>query len=244
MICIVMTYLSRQAQLNNTLESFRQYDPKEFVVVVVDDGSPQDIILPNLPFKVDVIKVSNKTWHNTCVPFNMGCKAALAYDPEVIILQNAECQHEGDILSEAIKVKDDNYISFACYSLAHGETPVVEKQNKAASFNDESSWYNHSVYRPVGFHFCCAITADNLRKLNGFDERLADGVAYEDNMFLHQIACLGLRIDFVDYPMVYHQWHDRPYVITEELVRRNFITFTELQKEINFRALHTITPDL
>ena len=83
-----------------------------------------------------------------------------------------------------------------------------------------------------------------MRKLNGFDERLANGVAYEDNMFLHQIHNLGLRIDFIDDPMVYHQWHDRPYEITEDLIRKNYTIFIELQKENNFRALHTITPDL
>ena len=244
MITIVCTYLSRQAQLEKTLDSLRRYNPNDFILIIVDDGSPEDIVLPELSYQVDIIKLKDKTWHNTCVPFNIGLKKALSYNPEIVIIQNAECLHSGDILSEAAKVEDDNYLSFACYSLAKGETPAVEKQNKAASFNDESSWYNHSVYRPFGFHFCCAITADNIRKLNGFDERLADGVAYEDNMFLHQIHNLGLRIDFIDDPMVYHQWHDRPYEITEELIKRNYTVFTELQKGSEYRAIHTITPDL
>jgi glycosyltransferase involved in cell wall biosynthesis len=243
-IAIVCTYISRQEQLNNTLRSFLQYNPDDFVVVIVDDGSPIDIILPELPFKVDILKLTDKTWHNTCIPFNYGFKKALEYSPDIVIIQNAECCHEGDILSEAKKVTNENYISFACYSLAHGETTTVTKQNKAVTFDQESSWYNHSVYRPVAYHFCCAITAGNLCKLNGFDERMTDGVAYEDNMLLHQIGILGLKIIFIDYPMVYHQWHDKPYEITGELIERNRILFTELNQENEYRAVHVLTPDL
>ncbi|MCK9281552.1 MAG: hypothetical protein M0P71_13080 [Melioribacteraceae bacterium] len=241
---IVCTYISRQAQLNNTLNSFKQYNPDDFVVIVVDDGSPVDIILPELPFKVDILKLRDKTWHNTCIPFNYGFIKALEYSPDIVIIQNAECLHNGDILSEAKKVTDANYLSFACYSLAQGEAPGVTIQNKAASFNDESSWYNHSIYRATGFHFCNAITAENLKKLNGFDERLWEGIAYEDNMFRHQIGNLGLRTDFIDEPFVYHQWHDRPYEINEDLVRRNYNLFISIENETSYRGIHVLTPDL
>jgi glycosyltransferase involved in cell wall biosynthesis len=241
---IVCTYISRQAQLNNTLNSFKQYNPDDFVVIVVDDGSPVDIVLPELPFKVDVVKLRDKTWHNTCIPFNYGFHKALEYSPDVVIIQNAECLHNGDILSEAAKVTDANYLSFACYSLSQSQWIDCEIQNKAPEFNDDSAWYNHSVYRPFGFHFCNAITTTNLKKLNGFDERLWNGIAYEDNMLLHQVLKLGLKIDFIDNPFVFHQWHDRPYEITEELVRRNYTTFIELEQIPEYRAVHVLTPDL
>jgi glycosyltransferase involved in cell wall biosynthesis len=243
-IAIVCTYISRQAQLINTLNSFLQYDPKDFVVIIVDDGSPQDIVLPELPFKVDIIKLSDKTWRNPCIPFNYGFKRAIEYSPDVVIIQNAECLHNGDILSEAAKVNDDNYLSFACYSLSHGQWIDCERQNKAPEFNDDSAWYNHSVYRPCALHFCNAITTANLKKINGFDERFYDGIAYEDNILVYQIQNLGLRIDFIDSPFVFHQWHDRPYEVTEELVIRNVIVFDEIVKEKNYRAVHVITPDL
>ena len=244
MICIVCTYFSRQAQLEKTLASLCQYNPDDFVLIIVDDFSPVEINLPEVPFKVEIVRPESKTWHNTCVPFNLGFIAALKYNPDIVIIQNVECLHAGDILSVAKTVTDENVISFACYSLAQGEEPGITLNNKAAEFNDESSWYNHSVYRPFGFHFCNAITANNLRKLNGFDERLWEGVAYEDNMLKHQIEVLGLRFDFVDDPFVYHQWHDRPYEITEELVKRNFTIFVELQQIDDYRAVHVITPDL
>jgi glycosyltransferase involved in cell wall biosynthesis len=244
MIAIIATYFQRQMQLEKTLASFCQYKDEDFVFIVVDDGSPEEIRLPEVPFDVEIVRVKNKTWRNTCVPFNLGFIKALKYDPDIVIIQNVECLHSGDILTAARKVTDETVLSFACYSLGHGEEPGITLNNKAAEFNDESSWYNHSVYRPFGFHFCNAITAANLRKLNGMDERLWEGIAYEDNMFKHQIQNLGLRFEFIDDPFVYHQWHDRPYEITEELVKRNYTTYLELQKSADYRAVHVITPDL
>src|ERR1035437_7092801 len=121
MIAIAMTYLDRQAQLNKTLESFRQYDPKDFFVVIVDDGSPEDIILPELPFEVTVLKTYNKTWSQGDPAWNCGFKIALEQNPEIIILQNAECYHSGDILNYAKRVTDESHISFGCYSLSQGD---------------------------------------------------------------------------------------------------------------------------
>jgi len=243
-LVIVMTYIQRQQQLNKTLKSFCQYDPSEFNVVIVDDGSPDDIVLEDLPFDVDILKIREKTWHNPGIAYNWGFNKAMEYSPDVVIIQNAECLHSGDILSVAKTVTNENYITFACYSLAEGQGPDCEIQNRVAEFNHDSAWYNHSVYRPMGLHFCAAITAANLRKLNGFDERFGDGIAYDDNMFVHQIANLGLRIDIIDHPFVFHQWHDRPYEITAAMVEKNCALFIDLEQSTEYRAVHLITPDL
>lgn len=63
-------------------------------------------------------------------------------------------------------------------------------------------------------------------------------------MLKHQILKLGLRFDFIDDPFVFHQWHDRPYEITEELVKRNYDVFIELEQNNEYRAVHVLTPDL
>jgi len=243
-ISIVMTYYSRQEQLLKTLESFKEYNPSDFNVIIVDDDSPEDIILQKYDFDIELLKCKNKIWHNAGIPFNWGFNSAMKYSPDIVIIQNAECLHNGDILSEAKKVTEENYLSFACYSLAKGEGPNCELQNKIATYDHESAWYNHSVYRPIGFHFCCAITTNNLKKINGFDERFWDGVAYDDNMLVHQIKNLGLRIDFIDFPFVFHQWHEKAYEITADRVDKNCALFTELRDNTEYRAVHLITPDL
>jgi glycosyltransferase involved in cell wall biosynthesis len=246
MITIVMAYHSRQRQLDITLKSFLQYNPKEFNVVIVDDASPQDIILPELPFEVKVIKLTNKTWKNAAIPYNFGFNYALLSNPGIIIIQNPECCHMGHILESAKTITDGNYISFPCYSQGKGEEPGSSMNHKCATFEGESAWYNHPFHNPRYFHFCSVITAKNLIKLNGFDERFSDGLAYDDDYFVYQIRKLGLVIDIPEYPYVVHQWHyDNPaYPNGGELCENNKNVYDRLVLENNYRAQHRITPDL
>jgi GT2 family glycosyltransferase len=242
-----MAYHARKAQLIKTLESFRQYetDKYDFCVVVVND-SDEELSLATYPFEVIIRKTENKTWSNPAPAFNFGFNIALERKPDIIIIQNPECYHNGDILGYAKKVTDETYLSFACYSQGEGEAIGSVIYNRGATFDGESAWYNHPVYRPVYYHFCSAITAKNLIKINGFDERFADGVGYDDNYLVHQIQCLGLHIELVTDPIVIHQWHARTQHKTDEatLFYRNRDIFDQLSKNCNYKALHALTPDL
>jgi GT2 family glycosyltransferase len=238
MIAIVCTYFNRQEQLLKTLKSFEQYDPNEFRVVIVDDWSDEDIKLPDTMFEVVVLKMYNKSWSQADPAYNIGLYYALLKYPEIVIIQNAECYHVGDILSYARRITDQTYISFGCYSQSKDGIDII---NRGASFGGESAWYNHPEYRPVGYHFCSAITADNLIKLNGFDERFSFGTGYDDDYLLHQIKCLGLKVEITAEPYVVHQWHKqmmgKDYTGNEALYKK-------LIKENNYRAEHLLTVDL
>jgi glycosyltransferase involved in cell wall biosynthesis len=238
MTAIVCTYYNRQEQLLRTLESFTQYDPNEFRVVIVDDGSDEDIKLPITRFEVVVLKTYRKTWLQGDPAWNIGFYYALLKNPNVVILQNAECYHEGDILSYAKRVTDKTYISFGCYSQSKNGKTI---NNKCASFGGDSAWYNHPVYRPTGYHFCSAITANNLRKINGFDERFSFGVGYDDDYLLHQIKCLGLKVEITEEPFVIHQWHEQ---MMGKDYNGNEALFNELIKQNNYKAEHLLTIDL
>lgn len=225
-IAIVMTAYNREALLQKTLESFNQYDPCEFVVVVDKD---EDHL--------------GKTWVNSAIAFNRAFYEAIhTHQADAVILQNAECYHAGDILGYVRKnLTDKNYISFSCYSLGENDTlPPIEMNPRGAAFDGDSAWYNHPVHRPVGYHFCAAITTDNLRKINGFDERFKDGKDYEDNYLLYQVRQLGLRIEIPAEPYVFHQWHyssPRKGASNEQL-------YNQLIQTEGYRAVHLITPDL
>jgi glycosyltransferase involved in cell wall biosynthesis len=247
MTTIVMTFYQRHKQLAKTLKSFEQYDPNDFNVVIVDDNSPDDIELEETPFETTILKFKKKNWINPAPVFNTGFVHALRNKPDNVIIQNAECYHNGDILGYIKNnLTDNNYLSFGCYSLGKGEDVDLKVlNNRIATSNGDSAWYNHSVYRPEAFHFCCAITAKNLIKINGFDERFTMGLGYEDNYLIHQIKCLGLNIKIVDNPFVFHQYHydikafnfdDGLYVATEAL-------YKDLIKKKNYRAEHFLTPD-
>ncbi len=241
---IVATYFDRLPQLINTVNSLNQYKRDDFEFVVVDDGSHGDINRMNNDFPMVVIRMTDKMWFNSAVPFNKGFQFALSREPDIVIIQNAESYHAGDIIGYAEKhLTDDNYIAFPCYSLSQNDSlPPETINNRCAGFDGDSAWYNHPTYRPVGYHFCAAITANNLRKLNGMDERFMYAHDYEDNYWLHQIKSLGLRIDIPPEPFVFHQWHyssNRP-----RGTGNNELLFKELSKQNEYRALHLITRDL
>jgi GT2 family glycosyltransferase len=96
----------------------------------------------------------------------------------------------------------------------------------------------------VGYHFCSAITPANLKKVNGFDERLKDGIAYEDNVFLHHVRNLGLKVEITEDPYVFHQFHYEEKNRDPELIRKNAKLWNYIRTLNEKRAVHKITPDL
>ena len=247
-IGIVFAYYQRQRQLLNTLESFRQYNPDDFFVVIVDDNSPDDIVFKEYPFKIILRKIVNKTWVNPGPAYNIGFKEAIDNGATSIIIQNAECYHRGNIIKSVQEnINENNYIAFGCYALsAEQDIDFTNFNNRTATHNGDSAWYNHSIYRPEGLHFCTAISTKNLKKLNGFDERFAFGLAFDDNYFIHQVKVLGLSVKFIDNPYVLHQYHydvrSKPYIEAEFQANSNL--YSVLKKKHIFRAEHTLTPDL
>ena len=252
-ISIVLTYFQRQFQLNKTLLSIGKSDHKDFEVIIVDDCSPDDITLPEVDFKITVLKMQNKTWTNPEPAYNTGIIEALKGNPDIIILQNAECYHEGDVMSYAQKITTENYISFGCYCLDeettfrdHNIAEVIQLSNIGAVDSGQNAWYNHPVLRPVGYDFCSAISADNLRKLNGYDERFSLGCAYGDDYLIERVKMLGLKVEITESPFVVHQWHyfNPGHPDHEILCQRNAELLIKLKEENNYRAKHLFTPDL
>lgn len=236
-----MAYHSREKQLLKTLESFSEY--RDIEVVIVNDSEP--ITLPVLPFDVDIIQVNNKNWINPGVNFNIGFAHALSKNPEYIIIQNPECYHVGDVVGCVRScLTADNYLSFACYSLSKDQDIDFSNfDNRTALYNGDSAWYNHSKYRPEALHFCNAITADNLRKLNGFDESFAYGLGYEDDYLVHQVKTLGLKIQIIDDPFVLHQYHydNKVFNFDADLYARTGRHCERLKRKGIFKAERPIT---
>jgi GT2 family glycosyltransferase len=248
MIAIVLAYYQRQRQLLNTLDSFRQYNPNDFFVVIIDDDSPDDIVFKEYSFKIILLKIKNKTWINPGPAYNSGFKEAINNGADSIIIQNAECYHRGNIIeSTKQNIIPGKYIAFGCYSLSNNQDiDFTALDMRIALHNGDSAWYNHSVYRPEALHFCTAITVSDLKKLNGFDERFAFGIGFDDNYFIHQVRTLGLKIEFIDDPFVLHQYHydvrSSPHVASK--YQANSDIFHKLGGMRKYRAEHILTPDL
>jgi GT2 family glycosyltransferase len=223
-ISIVTSYYNRKKLFLETVKSIIKTKHTNYELIVVDDGSDENERLENIvsfyPF-IKLIRIESKDkWYvNPCIPFNLGIKEVSG---EIIILQNPECLHVNDILSYTnTNLTEDNYLTFSCYALNKELTnklPFLINNNFIQYFNSlpqqESKgnptigWYNHSKIRPTYYHFCSAITRTNLvEKLNGFDERYALGISYDDNELLDRINRLGLKKEIIDNISVIHQWH-------------------------------------
>lgn len=252
-IAIVMTYYDRQYQLTNTLESLKLSNHKDFEVIVVDDCSPVAPIHSITEYPVTILRTENKKWVNPEPAYNTGLLYAMKSHPDIIIVQNAECYHVGDVISYAEKVTEETYISFGCFSLdevttfnKHNIFDLIKKHTNRARNDGELSWYNHPIYRPCAYDFCMAITAKNMKMLNGYDERFSPGWAWGDNYLLARVKFLGLRVEITEYPLVAHQWHytQRPPADYVRLNAKNLLLYQELIKDRKYRAEHIFTKNL
>lgn len=266
MISIVTAYYNRKKLFERTLRSIaaQKFDGG-LEVIAVDDGSDEEERLEDLtkhfPFlKVIRLEKKDKWYHNSCIPFNIGFRAAKG---DKVIIQNPECLHFGNILNYTeTHLKENNYLSFACFSLDKESTEdldhllerpseIVEiiKKNDHIVVNDgDAGWYNHSVHRPEAYHFCTAISRKALNKLKGFDERFALGIAYDDNEFVERVRKL-LKIDFIDNEVILHQNHYSPSSTSFQnrenkarLYRFNSFIFKNRIKRFNYNTFLQLIP--
>ena len=231
MISIVLTHFNRSHLLNKTLHSLSYNKTKEFEVVIVDDGSvPQekkelrDLVhqytTKGIKFQLYFLSATEKWYDNPCIPYNIGIRKAKG---DKIIIQSAECVHVGKLLDYVEKnLKENEYFSFGCYSFDRNQTEQLQKQpvstpqdvlkianppnNNAVTHCEQAGWYNHSRYRPLGYHWCNAYNTSDIKKIKMFDERYSKGIAYDDDEFAYRCNRDLDRV-LVDSPMVIHQWH-------------------------------------
>ncbi len=243
MISIVTSYYNRKKLFYRTLKSIEKSAYKDFEFIAVDDASQERIEDLKFPFlKVIRVEPEDKWYTSACVPLNMGIKEAVG---DIILLQNPECLHVHDVLSYiAENVNDSNYISMGTYSLNEELTNGLDEVDIQSFFNslpqqevtDYVGWYNHSTYRPVNYPFCGAITLENMNKLQGFDERYAMGIGYEDNELIDRITGLGLSKIIKDDVAVIHQWHPKVYDLINDdhmaLWTKNELLYIETRSEI------------
>lgn len=222
-VSIVMAYFNRKHQIQNTLGQFeRDYWQKyNFEVIIIDDCSKKEErlfdILKNYSFPIVYKVLSEKEKGNrinSCIPYNIGIQRVQG---NIVLLQNPECYHLGDILNHFINnLREGQYFSYSCFTGNNTEISneiirkngidedIMSRNYKIKKFN----WYNHPLEKPSGYHFCNAIYKLDLDKVGHFDERLKDGYAFEDDMFLHAVK-QKLNVQIIPpNPFVLHQYHE------------------------------------
>lgn len=261
-ISIVTSYYNRKPQFINTLKTIsnsKQINNVE--LIVVDDCSKPEHQLNGIeqdfPFvKVITLKEEDRWYTNPCVPFNKAIREATG---DIIVIQNPECLHVGDILDDIVnKINDKNYLVYGVYSLDKERTSYlydlpfdnehinkmilsqIQPMNNVNYVSEgQACWYQHSIHRPAAYHFVSAMTKKNMAELNGFDERYSNGIGFDDDEILHRIRLLGLDIQQIDEPFAIHQWHyseNNFFAKSENVglaVQKNRDLFTNVTQQTN-----------
>ena len=209
----------------NTLRSIeKQPNSKELTeIIIVDDVSDlplryEDFESFDLDIKLISVTTKNKWWVNPVIASN----AAFNFiSGNKVIIQNAECLHTTNIIDYVINNLGKNqYIAMSALSLSKESSEAIQPNLDLSTLNlDNSEWYCHSEFRSDPYNFCAAIHADDLRKVGGFDNRFAEGIWCDDNMFVASLRKNNIEIRIEDSQLVYHQWHDNSWFNREDFTK-------------------------
>lgn len=231
-----MAHYNRFPLLYNTLQSiYDKHKHLDVQTIVVDDGSTKVEGKEKVfEFPITYIQLPEKKWYkNPVIPYNVGIEYS---ESDIVMIQNPECYHFDNVIEHTLNNLNDNiYFSYSCYSLPFNKIFDNIKSRSdfkmiTSSSNGEEGWYNHSIYRPAGYHFCCSLTRKTLNKINNFSREYAWGNWFDDDDFVQKIKKeKDIEFKIVDDSSVLHQYHydkNNTYNhINWELVNKNKTIF-------------------
>lgn len=229
LVSIVMTTHDREKQTLFTLQTIEQSKNKDKLEIILVDDSPcktENFISSLMKFSFPIHYISidydKKSWLNPCVNYNIGFNEVQG---DIILIQNSEVCHLGDIVTHAIlHITEQNYLSFeVCTTLNFPDNERLRVNMTPRDFFDEKIhmwWFQHSTHRNENYHFLTCITFNNLKKLGGFDWDYAQGIWYDDDEFVFRIRYdLKLLITCVNSSesnlLGVHQFHTKNKANTE-----------------------------
>lgn len=192
-VSVVMTAYSRAALLADTLESIDRQRVRGLEVIVVEDGDDGGSTRQVCSYyEVHYLQRTSRplvAYSNQAPVINKGLRAATG---DVVILQNAECMHQGNVIEAlASSVHHDNAVFASCAAL----------DPKGGFWQ----WYCHPQHCRRPYFFCGAMTRANFLRLGGFEESFT-AYGFEDDDFAERQLMAGITHTFSS-ARVDHQWH-------------------------------------
>ena len=236
-ISVVIAAKDRKAQLRETLRSLEKSSHSDFEVIIVDDCSDSEQSVESLlqekewSLSIKVITVSEKErdWKNPSGAYNLGIRFATK---DVVVLQNAEVMHCGDILTFVDQhIQPRDWLTFNCYGLNPESTDHFLKL-KSGHFeyikglpnriggnsvkrSDVNGWLNHLEKHFVAYHYCGAIYREDLisRMDGGFSPTFTHCVGGDDDEFVKRLIYTKFNFKiprFTEaFPFVVHLFHEK-----------------------------------
>jgi glycosyltransferase involved in cell wall biosynthesis len=245
LLSIVIAYRNRRQILLNTLKSIEHFGKDYPIeVILVDDGSSGDQqisdisrLFPNIDIKLIVIRRNDGVHRGPTIACNTGFNYVKG---DVILLNNADCLHLGDIIGYVFEnFEPDMYMTFAAYkgwSLPDGVFDKLDWDDKedvdtvlSLIRPDMADWHFHTPTKDKYAYipYSSAINTKSIEAISGYDERFAyiGGLGYEDADFVARINNLGLRTIAVDDPFCVHQKH--PKTLFTDRINLDFFLYLE-----------------
>lgn len=256
-ITIIMTYFNRITQFIHTLDTIEESKyPKHLIeIICIDDRSEKEPLIIDLSkysYNIKLIYSDFERDSDIINPLYAYNNAFKYINGEIVIIQNSECMHIGDIISYSYKnMNKDTYISFPCWATANEdiscdifnnrhkssalEKIISENWNKLNDYPPEfKGWYNEKMLRPECLHFCCAMHINTFKKIGLFNTSISKLLGFDDNDYAERIMFnnnINIIIPEHNYNLfTVHQYHGkynkpRPYEL--------FLKSYEIYRKIN-----------
>src|ERR1019366_8192941 len=171
-VSIDKTTFNRPELLEKTLGSFAMQEYTDYQVIVVDDGTDKDTARVCANNGATYLKLTDTTEpRNPSYANNVGIRYAKG---EIIILQNAECQHADPHTIETLENTCTN-------------TTAVFARVMGLKQDGNRDWLYCGVESPRPFFFCGALKKSWFEKLRGMDEDYPCG-GYDDDDFADRLT--------------------------------------------------------
>ena len=226
-ISIVMGYVDRKEQLYVTLNTILKTKHTNYEVIIVNDDTVNiNSIKTDFPtIDIKIINNSDKKHINPCITYNIGVEHSSG---EIILLQNPECCHVGDILTVInVLLKQNDYLAFSTFFLDNFSKNQKIKNlifdnnddfwsikkikdllqytldNKSNELNPNThGWASHHFYNKNYLHFCSAIHKNDFQRIGGFTEEYKDGICFDDDDLVRKIMCNNFNLRYFCIPQL------------------------------------------
>ena len=177
-----MPYYDRAERLSASIASLeRWYYAEDMEIIIVDDGSPDLVILESI-LDVTVIALPGpKPPRNPCVPINEGVNYAKG---EYIVLTSPEVVHTDPALFSLFKLhtEPNDVVSAVCFDPERGYLAGIATPRGGG---------RGPMPDGADFPFCTLLTRDFFIEAGGYDEDYRTGQGYDDNDFLWRLYHAG-----------------------------------------------------
>jgi len=236
-IYIVMTYFERWTQLKRTLDTIKESSLfSHTYIMIVDDRSTNETLRVyekeiGESFRAKIFYTeSEKKTSSSVDGFNFLFR--LIPRDALVIIQNAECMHVGDVLKSImsrVDMKPHTVIFPECWSTYDDSdsqhifdcrlnTISLQYQTKNARgcFIGVDGWYNHKTLRPIHYHFCVGMKMETLLRSGVFHLGYSCLLGFDDDHFRDQLIYRtpDINVQYLDHshePFVVHQHHKKHY---------------------------------